>query len=342
MSVTTNNNLRLMSLSIRYFLRIEAEDITPLGNHLIIRGENGVGKSAVLNAIWAILSGRSGPDIEEPINEDGDEAYISADLGEFLIEKRWKRNATGDPRLVVKDRSGQRLAKPQDVLNNLISRYCLDPIAFLRRKPADQIGDVLRIAGIEPPANRVKTITGKTYEPYGDETADQYLLRLCGDKGEIYVERTAATRTLEQKQAALRDHIGTLDSLGGIVKPGEEPATATDILNTIALLMHAADKRRAALADAAAIDEKRSSRLHELDKKRTSLHESIERAESIELQIAELQRKLEAERSRSDALSNEISQDEAWCSGLETAYAVAQAAAEQLPDHAAAIAAKRD
>ena len=47
--------MKILTLTAENFMRLAAVEITPDGNMVQITGRNGMGKSSVLNAIWAAI-----------------------------------------------------------------------------------------------------------------------------------------------------------------------------------------------------------------------------------------------------------------------------------------------
>lgn len=257
----TAQGLRLHHLQVENFMRVEAFSVDPEGNHVIISGENEAGKTSVLNAIFAALQGASSKTIPEPVRHGAPAGSVTLDLGDYIIVRHWTAKST---RLVVTARDGSRVTKPQQLLDGLLGRYALDPVAFLHRRPQDQVDDVLGLAGVEPPVARVAEITGERHEPLPGESADRYLHRLSADEvGLYYLRRREAHRVLDRKKAAIAEHRQAVLSAG----PTEAPPSSTELINRIQELQ-AQNERRAALRAQADADKRdwaaKAAKLNEL------------------------------------------------------------------------------
>lgn len=131
--------MRIIQFRAENFKRLSAVSIKPDGTIVNISGKNGQGKSSVLDAIWAALGGAENmPAV--PVRAGADEAIIRLDLGEYIVTRKIKTKEDGSftTGLVVEGADGVRAKSPQAVLNGLMGRFCLDPMAFVKMAPKDQ------------------------------------------------------------------------------------------------------------------------------------------------------------------------------------------------------------
>lgn len=248
----TKADLCLHRLEISNFMRVTAFSVDAHGSHVVISGQNGSGKSSTLNAIWSALKGASARDTPEPVHQGKEKAVVRLDLGEYVVTRHWSAKSS---RLVVTAADGSKIAKPQELLDGLLGKFSLDPVAFLDRRPQDQVDDVLSLAGVEPPVEKVLNILGDTaggevsqYMPRPGESADQYLLRLSADEtGLVYGLRREAHRNVERKTAALSEQQQQLLALGGPLAAREEQSSVAGTLAEIEALQAQADLRRSAV-----------------------------------------------------------------------------------------------
>jgi DNA repair exonuclease SbcCD ATPase subunit len=154
---------KIIELRIDNFRRIKAAEIRPDGSVVVISGKNGAGKTSVLHAIWAVLKGRavSGP---TPIRIGAEQCTIQAQTEEFTVTRSFHcrddgAEITTDLRVIMKD--GRRIgSKPQAMLDALLPQLALDPLAFMRMKPKDQVDVIKRMvptfdfAGADAARNR--------------------------------------------------------------------------------------------------------------------------------------------------------------------------------------------
>lgn len=219
--------MHVKKLEISNFMRIVALTVDADGNHVSITGPNASGKTSAVNCLWAILGGAPSRDMPEPITTGAEQAVCRLDLGEYIVEKKWTKVGT---RLDMWARDGSKIRRPQEILDGLLGRYSLDPVAFLMRKPAEQVSDVLRVMGISPPIDQVKEITGEVIEAFEGETADKYLRRLVGDRvGIYYVRRTDKNRIVDEKKKAHDEATQAMLDMGGPPTAEEIGADATEL-----------------------------------------------------------------------------------------------------------------
>lgn len=235
--------MHLNTLRVSNFLRIVGLTIDADGNHVIIQGRNGEGKTSVVEAIWEALKGSSLKDRPEPVHRGADKAVITLDLGEYIVEKHIA--ADGKNRLVLKDASGSRITSPQKLLDSLLSDYSLDPVAFLDRRPQDQVDDVLRVCEVNPPVEQVEAITGESCPPKPGESADRYMERLSADEnGEWYVRRRNQHRVVETNRGAVEKQKTLCET---ITPAGETIRSIDEIIAEQDELQNQQDSHQAAL-----------------------------------------------------------------------------------------------
>jgi energy-coupling factor transporter ATP-binding protein EcfA2 len=197
--------LYVRRLEIHNFMRVTGVSVDAEGKSVIIRGPNGSGKSSVVDAIFVALAGHNTKDHPEPIHQGADKGLVRLDLGEYVVERHF---TPGNSRLVVKAADGSKPASPQKLLDGLLSKFALDPVAFLSRRPQDQVEDVLKVCGVEPPVAAAEEVTGESHPARPGETADQYLARLAADEtdgggGLYYVRRREEGRKVETYRGAV-------------------------------------------------------------------------------------------------------------------------------------------
>jgi DNA repair exonuclease SbcCD ATPase subunit len=153
--VTNQKGLRITRLEVENFKRVKAVRIDPDGNMILIGGENGEGKSSVLDSIAAGLGG--GRQIQaEPVHTGADKARIDMDLGvdpktPMLRVVRTINTERGGS-IKVMNADGSSKAKPQSVLDPLIGPLSFDPLSFIEGEPRDQAAMVRSLAGVDTTA----------------------------------------------------------------------------------------------------------------------------------------------------------------------------------------------
>lgn len=171
--------MKIVQLSASNIKRISAVEIAPSGNTVIIAGDNGAGKSSVLEAIVLGLGGpTAAKEITRPVREGATGAEVIIDLGDLLVTRRWKANGTTD--LIVENKDGARFRSPQAMLDELVGRLSFDPMAFVAERPKDQIATLVSIVNLP-------------FDP--DEMAHK--------RAELFEERTGVNRKAKELAAQL-------------------------------------------------------------------------------------------------------------------------------------------
>lgn len=137
--------MHIIKLEASNVKRLTAVKITPQGKVVKITGKNDQGKSSVLDSIWYALGGVENIP-EDPIRAGADEAKIMLDLGEMTVTRKMRRkeDATFTSSLIVENKDGTRPKSPQTLLNELVGKFTLDPLAFSRLPPKGQF-DALKM-----------------------------------------------------------------------------------------------------------------------------------------------------------------------------------------------------
>lgn len=142
--------MKVLSLEIKNFKNIEAQDVQLNGRSAFIVGDNGVGKTSFIQALYVALTGKELP--SRPIKDGESEAIITTVIGE-KDRPQWeievKFNATNPKgKLTVRDKTGKSITSPRTVLDSLIGNVIFDPFDFIRETPAKQIKFIKDFAGI--------------------------------------------------------------------------------------------------------------------------------------------------------------------------------------------------
>lgn len=131
---TVKGPLTIIGLGVDNFMKVTAVSLKPDGSLLEICGDNGNGKSSLLNAIWVALGGAEAFP-ENPVRDGQQEAVITLDMGEIVITRTFRRHDDKSPpfttTLRIEAASGARFDKPQTLLDGLVGQLSFEPMAFL-------------------------------------------------------------------------------------------------------------------------------------------------------------------------------------------------------------------
>ena len=160
--------MNIIRLEAENFKRLRAVTITPSGNVVTITGKNGQGKSSVLDSIWAALGGAAAlPKV--PVRAGAEDGHVTVDLGAYKITRKFKVKEDGDysTSLVIENPDGMRAKSPQTLLDEIVGKMTMDPMAFSRMTSKEQF-DSLKVL---VPGLDLDDIAAKDAEDYERRTA---------------------------------------------------------------------------------------------------------------------------------------------------------------------------
>jgi DNA repair exonuclease SbcCD ATPase subunit len=137
--------MKIVELTVANVKRLKAVRIKPDGNLVVIGGENGQGKTSVLDSIMYALGGKQTV-CERPIHEGEKRAEVTIDLGDLTVTRTFTE-AGGS--LSVKKADGSKVAGPQALLDSLAGRLSFDPLDFARMEPAKQKATLQALVGLD-------------------------------------------------------------------------------------------------------------------------------------------------------------------------------------------------
>lgn len=137
--------MKIIQLNSENVKRIQAVEIKPDGNVIVIGGKNGAGKSSVLDSIQWALGGD--PGAKMPVRKGEEKAKIVANLGDIVVTRTITPSGGGT--LVVKNADGIRQDSPQTILDKLVGKLTFDPLEFSRQKPKQQAETLRALVGLD-------------------------------------------------------------------------------------------------------------------------------------------------------------------------------------------------
>lgn len=150
--------MRILELRSENVKRLSVVVIRPKSNVVVIQGENGEGKSSILDSIEYTLAGK---DAQPPvvIRRGQDFAESELDLGDFIAKRRW---TPGGDKLTLETKDGARFNAPQKKLDELLGKISFDPLAFIRLKPKEQQDLVKKLVNVDTTAVEVAHLAAYT------------------------------------------------------------------------------------------------------------------------------------------------------------------------------------
>lgn len=140
--------MRIIQLKTENVKKVKAIEITPKTDVVIISGNNGQGKTSVLDSIWYALQGRTGlRGTPMPIRKGEKKASVTLTLDEFIVTRTWTANNRSY--LTVTNREGLTYNSPQELLDSFIGELTFDPLEFAQMKDKDQRQLLLKLAKVD-------------------------------------------------------------------------------------------------------------------------------------------------------------------------------------------------
>lgn len=193
--------MNIIKLSSENVKRLQAVEITPQGNMVVIGGKNGAGKSSVLDSIQYALGGE--PSDRMPVRRGEDKATIVVDLGEIVVKRTF--TAAGGGSLIVTNADGQKQLSPQSILDKLTGKLTFDPLAFSREKPKQQAEILRGLVGLDftkSEAERQKAFDERTAVNREVKALESRIQAMPKHEGAPDKEVSTADILAEQERAA--------------------------------------------------------------------------------------------------------------------------------------------
>lgn len=137
--------MKILRFDAENYKRLKVVEITPDGNLVMLRGNNGEGKSSVLDAINAALGGLDYvPPV--PIRKGEEQARIRLDLGDVIVTRKFNDKGSS---ITVETAGGARYPKPQTILDELVGKISFDPLEFARMDAKAQAATLRSLVPLE-------------------------------------------------------------------------------------------------------------------------------------------------------------------------------------------------
>jgi len=135
--------MRILQLLVENFKNIKIAEVTPTGGTVIISGENGAGKSAILNAFWMALDQKGAiKENPDPIKHGEKNAKVVVNLGKYVVTRTWTETKSY---LKIENAEGAVFRSPGAMLTSLIGELSFDPQAFTMKNEKDQLDTLINM-----------------------------------------------------------------------------------------------------------------------------------------------------------------------------------------------------
>ena len=137
--------MKIIKLTAENVMKLSAVEIVPKDNLVLVTGENGAGKSSVLDSIVMALCGKSAIPAE-PIKKGANKGKIVVELEMYRIERSF---TPGNSYLKIEGVDGSVVKSPQKFLDEIIGKISFDPLEFMNLKPEEQSETFLSLIGVD-------------------------------------------------------------------------------------------------------------------------------------------------------------------------------------------------
>lgn len=137
--------MKIIQLSAENIKRLQAVEIKPDGNMVVIGGKNGAGKSSVLDSIMYALGGK-GVACDVPVHKGERKGKVTLYLGDLTVTRTFTSRGGGT--LSVEAADGVQKS-PQAILDRLVGRLSFDPLAFAGMRPDKQRDTLKGLVGLD-------------------------------------------------------------------------------------------------------------------------------------------------------------------------------------------------
>lgn len=160
-----------------------------------ISGENGAGKSSVLDALFAAIGGkRAAP--ADPVRHGEKEATIEVHLDDPKVIISRSFTPDGKTELRIESRAGERYPSPQAMLDKLFGKLAFDPGAFMHLEPKQRLELLLSVVTYKVDAKKLEELAPES------EIEDP-IQRLRVRFESVYQDRTVEGRVHDQLKGEL-------------------------------------------------------------------------------------------------------------------------------------------
>jgi len=169
--------MKIISLKTENVKRIKAVEITPEGNLIVVGGQNGEGKSSLLDSIMYCLAGNKAI-CDRPLRDGETQGAITIVIDHpkgNMVAKRTFTPKGGS--ITISNDEGMRYTSPQSILDKVNGKLTFDPGEFMRMDRRKQFETMRELVGID-----FTEAEDKRKKAYDERTIVNRQVRTASDK----------------------------------------------------------------------------------------------------------------------------------------------------------------
>lgn len=248
---------RLIRMQAENFKRLRAVQIEFDGGVTRITGQNGQGKTSVLDAIQAAIGGKdmvpAAPlrkgEKRGSVSVRIENVMVDGVLMDLVVTRQFHEGK--DSSLTIVSPEGVKVRSPQAVLDGLMAKIGFDPLAFTRQKPKEQAETLRKLAGL-------------------DFTKPDQM------RAKFYQERTSVNRDLDRARARLATAPHHEDVPEAEVSAADAVAQVDELRKARQAWQEARSRVESARSEVAAIEQKLAEAREELICAESALDGAVE------------------------------------------------------------------
>ena len=266
---------KITGFTVQDFKRVKFVEIQPNENGMtIIGGDNGQGKTSILDALGYALGGEAfRPSAVNNTEADGN-AYIKVEIDGLVVERAGKNGA-----LKVTDARGMR--GNQTLLNTIVSKFAIDLGNFMKASDGDKTKMLLDMfPELQGSLEALKAEDAKIREERADMNRDIKRLQVVIDGMPQILDAPQAETSLDELNAKLADANRRRTAVVAKIeaekaKKGEEAVLRERIAGIDKDIKIYADTRDANIAKKLAEIESIGKAIEEMQEKKATLEASV-------------------------------------------------------------------
>lgn len=206
--------MKIQHVRIENILGVQHLEFTPGAGMTAITGQNGQGKTSVLEAIKSTLQkGHDATLLRKGATEG--EVVLVLDNGAQIRERVTEARTTRD----VIDPTGKKIAKPADTLQSFTDALSVNPVEFLRAGKKDRVKVLLESMPLVADAARLTQITGIPVA----QTKEHALAVIDFVRKQVYDDRTGTNRAVKEKAGTINQlELNLPEAPGGVTGSEDE------------------------------------------------------------------------------------------------------------------------